>query len=95
MPPGLLSLVAIVSGSQEPSKSPTGLDPGDDAGVPLAYDYTEAGRLLGVSPSSVYRLVRDGKLRAVTVGAARRIPRSELERFVDDQLASTVRGGPA
>ncbi len=90
VPPGLLTLVAVVTGGQEPSESPADLGPGDDAGVPLAVDYSEAGRLLGgVSVSSIYRLVKAGRLQSVRVGAARRIPRSELQRFVDGQ----VRGG--
>ena len=95
VPADLFALVAIVTGSQQPSKSLADIDPGDDAGVPLAVDYSEAGRLLGVSPSSIYRLVRDGKLRAVTVGAAKRVPRAELERYIADQLASSARGGSA
>ncbi len=94
VPPGLLALVDIVSGGQEPSSSPPDLHPGEDAGVPLAVDYQEAGRLLGgISVSSVYRMVRDGKLQAIRVGTAKRIPRTELERFVDEQLPR--RDGPA
>ena len=93
VPPELLDLVVIVSGGQAPSESAGDLDAGEDGGVAIALDYAEAGRLIGVSASTVYRLVRDGKLHAVSVGAAKRIPRSELERFVDEQLAQQRKVG--
>lgn len=66
VPPELPTLASIVSGGQESSKSLGALDPGDDGGVTIAVDYAEAGRLIGVSSSTVYRLVRDGKLHAIT-----------------------------
>lgn len=46
----------------------------------------EAGRLLGVSDRTVWQLRKDGKLRAVKIGAAVRYARSELDRFVQDQM---------
>ena len=42
----------------------------------------EAARVLGVSRATLYRLVAAGRLRAVRVGRATRIPARELERFV-------------
>jgi len=86
VPAELGVLLRIVSGGQERTTSLPGSDAADDAGVPIAHDYDEAGRLLKCSARTIRRLVDAGQLRSITVGSAPRIPRSELERFVADQL---------
>ena len=43
----------------------------------------EAAERLGLSRSFLYELLAAGRLRGVKIGAARRIPASELERFVE------------
>lgn len=55
-------------------------DMSDDEQIPerLAYPFPEAARLLGVSLSTVKRLVAAGKLRTADVGGKRRIPRQSL-----------------
>lgn len=45
---------------------------------------TEAAELLSVSSSFVYKLMRQGKLRPVRMGAATRFQISEIMRFIDD-----------
>lgn len=87
MPPDLLLLVRVVTGPQEQSKRDPRLQLPDDEGVPVVVDYSEAARLLSVSASTVARMVKAGQLRTVTFGAAKRIPRSEIERVVDEQMA--------
>ena len=52
---------------------------------PMAVTYREAGKKLSVCERTVWGLVRDGRLRAVKIGRAVRIPVSELERFIADQ----------
>ena len=52
---------------------------------PLAVNYTEGGRLLGVCSRVVWQLVKDGKLKATRIGRSVRIPVAELERFIVDQ----------
>lgn len=42
----------------------------------------EAAERLGVSPSTVRRLVRTGKLRSVVIGKERRVPLVALNEFV-------------
>lgn len=86
VPSELVALLGVLRSCQEQSSFPARLDPGDDAGVPLAYDYAESGRLLGVSASTVTRLVRDGRLRAIAIGRAKRIPLTELEGYIAGQL---------
>lgn len=49
----------------------------------LAYSITETARLLGVSYSTVKRMLASGSLRFVRVGEHRRIPRTELYRLLD------------
>ncbi len=51
----------------------------------------EAAAELRLSRATVYALLASGRLGSVTVGRARRIPRSALERFVE-QLAAEQRG---
>ena len=47
----------------------------------LAYPIDEAATLLGVSRWSVYKLIRQGELRPVRIGARQRIPAAELARM--------------
>lgn len=49
---------------------------------PLLYRMSEVADLLGLGQSKVYRLVREGKLRAVKVDGAIRIPRESLELYL-------------
>lgn len=86
VPAEVVELVRIVSGGQEGTNGRADLDLSDDGGVPLAYDYTEAGRLLGVSGKTVRRLIDDGELRVVRVGPWPRVPRDELVAFLERRL---------
>lgn len=54
--------------------------------VLLAYSDERAAALLDVGKGTVRTLRESGKLRAVKVGGALRIPHSELERYIRDQL---------
>jgi excisionase family DNA binding protein len=47
----------------------------------LLYSPAEAERLLGLSHASVYRLIRDGKLIAVKLGARTGITAASIERL--------------
>lgn len=61
----------------------------------LQYSVPEAAALLGVSESTVWVLLREGRLRGRKVGAARRISAAELERFVASEDDGAARGGGA
>jgi excisionase family DNA binding protein len=52
----------------------------------LVYTTGEAAALLNVSQKSIYRLIQRSKLRCIASVRHKRIPRSELERFVRDEL---------
>ena len=52
----------------------------------------EAARLLRVGRTTVYALMKRGHLRPVHIGRSCRLPRAELERYVDGLTASASRG---
>jgi excisionase family DNA binding protein len=56
----------------------------DDAVEPLLVDTVQAARMLSLHRNTIYRLVREGKLRAVKVYRDYRFSLSELERFARD-----------
>jgi len=53
----------------------------------LAYRVPEAASQLGVSKAHLYNLIARGDLRAVKIGAATRIPASELARMLGESEA--------
>ena len=48
----------------------------------LLVSVSEAARELGIGRNSAYQLIRDGRLRSVSVGRRLLVPRTELEAFV-------------
>jgi excisionase family DNA binding protein len=50
----------------------------------LFYTVTEAGEILGLGRTSIYRLIDDGDLLAVKIGRSRRISKSALEDFAEN-----------
>ncbi|MEM1451103.1 MAG: helix-turn-helix domain-containing protein [Planctomycetota bacterium] len=48
-------------------------------GVPECYSVKQAAQFLGLSDKTVYKLIRDGELRAFQVGGQHRIPSDALE----------------
>jgi excisionase family DNA binding protein len=55
---------------------------GAAAGDVLAYRTCEAARVSGVSPRTIQRLISEGKLRSVRVGAIRLVRRKTLDEFL-------------
>jgi excisionase family DNA binding protein len=52
--------------------------------VPHWASYEEAGRLYGLSRWTLWRLARDGHIRAARVGRATRLDCSSIERHLAD-----------
>lgn len=50
--------------------------------APLLLKVPDAARLLGIGRSTLYELLARGELRAVHIGRAVRVQRSEVEAFV-------------
>jgi excisionase family DNA binding protein len=55
--------------------------------TPTLLKVPEALEALQCSKQTLYRMINDGRLRTVHLGRATRIPRSEIDRFVAEQLA--------
>lgn len=58
----------------------------ESAAQKLNLTYREAAHTLSVCERTVWALVNDGRLRAVRIGRAVRIPVSEIERFLSDSM---------
>lgn len=49
----------------------------------LAYQINEVCHLVGISRSTLYELVNEGKLRTVMIRGRRLVPRSEVQNLLD------------
>ena len=70
-------------------------DPGNE---PLLLTLEHAADSLSISPRSVRRLIDQGHLAPVRIGRALRVPRAELERYIDERITASHnrrRAGPA
>ncbi len=54
---------------------------------PLAVSPRKAARYLDVGHDAIYQLIGQGRIRSVKLGRRRLIPVSELQRFLDEELA--------
>ena len=54
----------------------------------------ETAEALGCGRSQVYALISEGHLRSVKIGRLRRIPVSEVHRYVDNLLADEAARAP-
>jgi excisionase family DNA binding protein len=64
-----------------------GIEPRNAVGVPLAVSPRKAAKYLDVGHDAIYQLLNQGRLRSVKLGRRRLIPMTELERFLDEELA--------
>lgn len=60
-----------------------------EAGRPALLRIDEVQHELGCGRSTVYELMADGRLRSVKVGRNRRIPASEVDRFIAGLMAGS------
>jgi excisionase family DNA binding protein len=66
----------------------TGVRKAVPGGPPIAVDAIEAARLLSISVSSLYALLRQGELENFYSGKSRRIPVRAIEDYVARQLSA-------
>lgn len=52
----------------------------------------QVGERLAIGRTMVHRMIADGTLASVKIGAARRIPASEVERFIEESLTAAGQG---
>ena len=53
----------------------------------------EVAEYLRVDPDSVYRLIHEGQIRPLRVGRVMRLTRTEVGRWIDEQLTSAAVAG--
>ncbi|MGI9120630.1 MAG: helix-turn-helix domain-containing protein [Acidimicrobiales bacterium] len=94
MPAGLAALAEMTTPANTGPRRPA-VDAGPGVGeagpvTPLAVDYADAARLVGVSARQVRRLVASGALPVVHIGGAGspRIRVEDLNRYLDGQVPS-------
>ena len=56
---------------------------------PLLVSVEQAAGLLGIGRTTLYELIRRGEVRPIRIGRSVRIPRPELEAFVERLIADT------
>jgi len=54
--------------------------------IPMLYTPVQAARVLGVSRSQIYVLMKGGKLGSVHIGRSRRIAQAHVTQFVDNLM---------
>ena len=52
----------------------------------------EAMDYLGVGENTLYRLLNDGKLGAFRIGRIWKIPRKELDKYIDKSVKKNLKG---
>lgn len=93
LPDALDRLALLARSGQSRPEIAESDDLGQDAGMPLMFDYDDAARLLSVSPRTIRRLVASGELPAVTVTpGTRRILRADLEAYAHSLAHASPRG---
>jgi excisionase family DNA binding protein len=61
-----------------------------DVVPPILLTPEQAARALGLGRTTVYALIRDGELRSVRLGRARRVPYASLVEFVERITALAI-----
>ena len=51
--------------------------------IPLVLRVEDLSRALGIGRNTAYALVRSGQIRSIRIGRQLRIPRDELQRFLN------------
>jgi excisionase family DNA binding protein len=54
----------------------------DSYSIPFLFDIPSTAKILSISRTAVYKLIRDGELQTVRVGRARRISRKQLDDYI-------------
>ena len=56
------------------------------ADIPMLFTPVQAARVLGVSRSQIYVLLKGGQLGSVHIGRSRRIAQSHVVQFIDNLM---------
>lgn len=53
-----------------------------EANVPVMFDIRTVSKILSVSRSTIYELLRSGELKAVRIGRSRRVSQNQLVEYI-------------
>jgi excisionase family DNA binding protein len=67
---------------QQPLIERTKTMPMIEANVPVMFDMKTVAKILSVSRSTVYQLLKSGELKAVRVGRVRRVSQNQLVEYI-------------
>lgn len=59
----------------------------------LVFTFREAWKVSGLGRSYLLEAVHDGRLKVIRAGRAYRVPRAELERFIEAETRAALRAG--
>lgn len=62
---------------------------------PLLYTVEESAERANVSRTTMYNLIRAGEIRSIKVRRTRRIPRTELDAYIERELTAQNGAGHA
>lgn len=60
----------------------------NESGIAFLYSPRDAATFLGVGRTTIYKLLNNGDLESIHVGAARRIPLSSMREFIASRTNS-------
>ena len=60
------------------------VDPEKLEGVETVFTVEEVAEIAKLRPNTIYNYIHDGKLKATKIGRARRITKTELNRFLKE-----------
>lgn len=86
-------MVDAFGGDRSPDTSPALLKEVSEEprrGRPLLLTVQDAAKYIGIGRTTLYRLMQEGAIASVRVGASRRIPLSSAHAFVDGLCESTT-----
>lgn len=59
----------------------------DDICPVMAYRINDVCRVLSIGRSSIYNMIRDGRLKSVSIAGRTLIPRSEIDRLLMEAMS--------
>ncbi len=59
----------------------------------MVFTFQEAWKASGLGRSYLLEAVHDGRLKVIQAGRAYRVPRAELERFIQAETGAALRAG--
>jgi excisionase family DNA binding protein len=62
----------------------------DSNHTPLAHQIPAACHRVGIGRTTLYELIKQGRIRTIKVGTRTLVPESELQRFISERLQASA-----